>query len=95
MRRVWMAAIPEEHALPQFGEILLDRLAADGVITFAQRLHPPLYDRVLRLMQSAHLGAHIAYRAPTPQRGRSICATGRGAFLCTFCALPDVSSEVI
>ncbi|WP_195820836.1 LysR family transcriptional regulator [Roseobacter sp. MH60115] len=94
MSGVWMAAIPEDHALSQFDELPLDRLAGDSVITFARHLNSPLYDKVLRLMQSAHPEARIAYHVSQPSTGPEYVRDGLGCFLHASYVLPDLPPGV-
>ncbi|MFQ6548563.1 LysR family transcriptional regulator [Aestuariibius sp. 2305UL40-4] len=94
MNGVWMAAIPEDHVLSEFAEIPLDRLAAESVITFARHLNPPLYDRCLRVMQTANPEARIAYHVSQPSTGPEYVRDGLGCFLHASYVLPDVPAGV-
>lgn len=95
MHGVWMAAIPENHALSRFDQIPLDQLAAETLITFARHLNPPLYDKCLRLLQSENPNARITYHVSQPSTGPEYVRDGLGCFLHASYVLPGLPAGVI
>lgn len=85
----WKLLVRDDHPLAGSGQVSLERLALERIVTFGRDVNPSVYDRVLATCRQAGAAPEIVYETSQVQTGVQLAREGLGSMLGTAFALPE------